>query len=257
VIERRDPETDTFAFRSVLTLEQQGRMTYSGRLYQERRDEGVHAAAFTAMLDRLLAAGGRDGAKPFEALARRTQTYLADNGASDTVPFREAIQAVRKRAESAARGNLPPAPLPEEAVAIDDPLTTGKAIPDVTAAGITVAGSARLSTLRGKPVLIAYFQPTASSATDVLKLANDLHARKLGTILPLAIGDPADVKALVAEQKPTVPVYDGTAVYKAHGLEATPVFVVVDGDGMVRHVVRGWGGETSSDVTRAFERWVK
>jgi len=256
VIERRDPEAEELAFRSVLTLEQQGRMTYSGRLYQERRDEGVNAAAFTAMLDRLLAAGGRDGTKPFEDLARRVQTYLSDNGAGDT-PYREAVVAVRKRAKSAARGNLPPAPAPDDTASIADPLTIGKPIPDVTATGITVAGSAKVSALKGKPVLLAYFQPAAPSASAVVKLANELHARKLATILPLAIGDPADVKGLAKEMRPVVPIYDGNAVYKTHGLTATPVFVVVDADGVVRHVTRGWGGETASEVTRAVERWAK
>jgi len=257
IIERRDSEAEELAFRSVLTLEQQGRMTYSGRFYQERRDEGVQAAAFTAMLDRLLAAGGRDGTKPFEDLARRVQTYLSDNGAGDTVPYREAIVAVRKRAESAARGNLPPAPAPDETTSIADPLAIGKPIPDITAGGITVAGSAKLSALKGKLTLIAYFQPSAPSASEVVKLTNELHARKLATILPLAIGDPADVKDLAKELRPAVPIYDGTPVYKTHGLSATPVFVIVDADGVVRHVTRGWGGETASEVTRAVERWAK
>ena len=79
----------------------------------------------------------------------------------------------------------------------------------------------------------------------MLKLANDLHGRKLGSVLPLAIGDPADVRELVATLKPAVTVYDGTAVYKLHGLEATPVFIVVDADGVTRFVIRGWGGETA------------
>jgi hypothetical protein len=73
----------------------------------------------------------------------------------------------------------------------------------------------------------------------------------------LAIGDLADARAVAAELKVTVPVYDGTAVYKVHGLEATPVFVIVDAEGTVRHVVRGWGGETAATVTREFERWAK
>jgi hypothetical protein len=257
IIERRDPDAETFSFRSVLSLEQQGRMTYSGRLYDERRDEGVHAAAFTAMLDRALAAGGRDGPKPFEALARRTQVYLADHGASDTVPYREAILAVRKRAESAAKGNLPPAPPPDDTVAAADPLTIGKQIADVTASRISGSGSMTLSALKGKPILLAYFQPAAPSASAVMKLVAGLNERKLGAVLPLAIGDQADAKALSAETKLAVPIYDGSAVYRTHGLEATPVFIIVDADGMVRHVSRGWGGETAATITREFERWAK
>jgi hypothetical protein len=257
VIERRDPDADELSFRSVLTLEQQGRMVYPGRLYQERRDEAIHAAAFTAMLDRALAAGGRDGPKPFEAVARRTSTFLSDHGGSDTVPYREATLAVRKRAESAARGNLPPAAVPDPATTPLDPIAVGSPVPDVTAAGITRAGSTRLSVLKGKPVLLAYFQPAAESGRAVLKLAEVLADRKLGVVLPLAIGDLADARAVAAELKVTVPVYDGTAVYKVHGLEATPVFVIVDAEGTVRHVVRGWGGETAATVTREFERWAK
>jgi peroxiredoxin len=257
ILEKRDPEADELSFRSVLSVEQQGKMTYPGRLYDERREEGLHAAAFTAMLDRALATGGREGPRPFEAVARRAQVYLADHGASDTVPYREAILAVRKRAESAAKGNLPPAPPPEEPTAPADPLVVGQPIPDVNAPGVTSFESAKLSALKGKPVVLAYFQPTAPSGLPVLKLADELHARKLATIVPLAIGRAKDAKNLAADLKTTVPVYDGTDVYKAHGLEATPVFVVVDADGVVRHVARGWGGETAGAVTREVERWAK
>jgi hypothetical protein len=209
------------------------------------------------MLDRALAAGGREGPKPFEAVARRTQAYLADHGGNDTVPYREATLAVRKRAEAAAKGDLPPIPLPEDPVSSADPIAVGKPVPDVTAAGITAPASAKLSALKGKPVLLMYFQPSAESARPVLQLAARLHERRLGAVLPLAIGDPTDAKALVAELKLAVPVYDGTGVYKTHGLDATPVFVVVDADGAVRHVSRGWGGETAATVAREFERWAK
>jgi hypothetical protein len=259
IIEKRDPEAEELSFRSVLTLEQEGQMVYPGRFYEWRREEAVHAAAFTSMLDRLLADGGRAGPKPFEALSKRITTYMSDHSANDndTVPYREAIAAVRKRAESAAKGNLPPAPPPETVAAKTDPLTIGQLIPDITAGGITSTGSAKLSALKGKTVLLAYFQPSTSSARAVLKLSDELHARKLGTVLPLAIGDPAEAKKLHVEQRLSVPIYNGLDVYKTHGLDATPVLVVVDADGVVRHVTRGWGGETPAAVSREFERWAK
>jgi peroxiredoxin len=256
VIEKRDTEAEELAFRSVLKLELDGKMTFSGRLYDYRREEGLHAAAFTAMLDRALATGGREGSKPFEAVTRRCRAYLSDHGINDT-PYREAILAVRKRAESAAKGNLPPAPPPEETPAPADPLAVGKPIPDVTAPGITSSTSTKLSDHKGKPVLLVYFQPAAASGPSALKLADEMHARKLVTVVPLAIGDPKDAKDLVGDLKATVPVYDGTGVYKIHGLQATPVFVVVDADGVVRQVTRGWGGETAATVTREAERWAK
>ncbi len=257
IIEKRDTEEEELSFRSVLTLEQQGRIVYSGRLYEERRDESVNAAAFTAMLDRLLAAGGRNGLKPFEALARRITTYLSDHGAYDTLPYREAVLAVRKRAESAAKGNLPPAPVPDTTAKPTDPLAIGAVIPDISVTGITSTGSVKLSEFRGKPLLVAYFQPTANSARPILMLADELAARKWGRVLPLAIGDPGDVRKLARDLKTATPVYDATDVFKTHGLSATPVFVIVDADGVVRHVLRGWGGESAATVTREFERWAK
>jgi peroxiredoxin len=257
VIEKRDPEAEELSFRSVLKLEQDGKIVFPGGLYDERRQEGLHAAAFTAMLDRALATGGREGSKPFEAVARRVRAYLSDHGGYSEAPYREAVMAVGKRAESAAKGNLPPAPPPDDTAPPVDPLTVGQPIPDVNMPGLTSFASTKLSSFKGKAVLLAYFQSAAPSGAPVLKLANDLHARKALAVVPLALGDPKDAKTLIADLKSTVPVYDGTGVYKAHGLEATPVFVVIDADGVIRHVARGWGPETPAAVTREVERWAK
>ncbi|MBO0701079.1 MAG: hypothetical protein J2P46_21970, partial [Zavarzinella sp.] len=130
VIERRDPDAEELSFRSVLTLEQERKVVYAGGLYDERREEAVHAAAFTAMLDRALATGGREGPKPFEAVARRIHAYLSDHGDATEVPYREATLAVRKRALAAAKGDLPPTPPPEDPVVSADPIAVGKPVPD-------------------------------------------------------------------------------------------------------------------------------
>ena len=44
LIEKRDPDAEELSFRSILTVEQTGRMMYPGPSYQARRDEGLHAA---------------------------------------------------------------------------------------------------------------------------------------------------------------------------------------------------------------------
>jgi peroxiredoxin len=181
------------------------------------------------------------------------------------VPYREAITAVRKRAISASKGNLPPvqvsfdergAPATGEANAL---LTIGKPVPDISAEMLTADATTKLSKLKGRPVLLAYLQPTSAAASPALKLAQGLHARYRGrgAIMPLLVGDTAGWKTLYADEGLTVPLYDGNPVYKTHGLDSTPVFVVVDADGIVRHVTKGWGTETAEQVTREFERWAK
>ena len=256
VVERRDTEAQELAFRSVLTVELARRAIYSGTLLDERKDEVVQAAAFGAALDRLLADDGRSGSKAFATLAERVDGFVREHGSNDS-PYRQATLAVRQRAVTAAKGALPPAPPSEvtPASATDPaPLTVGRLIPDVTAQGVTTPASVRLSKLTGKPILLAYFQPGTSSGPDVLKLADSLHGRKLGEVVPLAIGEPADIKRLHATLKVAVPVYDGLGVYKTHGLDATPVFVVIDAGGVVRAVVKGWAGDTAAAVTREFEK---
>ena len=76
-------------------------------------------------------------ATPLAFMTSTMATDVSDHGASDTVPYREAILAVRKRAESAAKGNLPPAPPPEDPAPPADPLEVGKAVPDITAPGFS------------------------------------------------------------------------------------------------------------------------
>jgi peroxiredoxin len=256
VIERREPDVQDLAFRSVLALELQGRLVLSGRLLEERKDEVVQSAAFAAALDRLMADNGRGGAKTFALLAERITHFVRDNGSGDSVPYREATLAVRARATAAAKGNLPPTPPPDVTTvsASTDPLAVGRLIPDVTAQGVTGPGSVKLSKLQGKPALLVYFQPGTASGPDVLKLAEALHARKLGTVVPLAIGEPADVKRIHAALKLTVPVFDGLGVYKEHGLNATPVFIVIDAAGVIRAVTKGWADDTAATVTRTLEQ---
>ncbi len=255
VIERREPEADELAFRSVLTLELTGRMSLSGRLLQERRDEAVQAAAFTAALDRLLADGGRGGPKHFETLASRIDAYVRENGSGESLPFRESLALVKKRSLAAAKGELPPAPTSDDGPAIStNPLTIGRLIPDVTAQSLTAPGSTKLSKLQGKPVVLVYFQPAAGSAMDVLKLAEQLHKAKFAEVVPLAIGEAADAKRLHSVMKLTVPVYDGLGTYKVHALDATPVLIVIDAAGVIRYVARGWTDGTAEAVTKELER---
>jgi hypothetical protein len=252
IIEKRDPEVDDLSFRSVLTLEQQGKITYPGRLYQERRDECINGAAFTAQLDRLLADGGRSGASAFESLARRIATYQSENVGSDSVPYREAILAVRKRAESAAQGNIPPAP-PSEDVVVG--CVIGKPVPEVTLKNALSGEEITLSKMLAKPTLLMYFQPSAPSGLPIVRLGESLQLKyRSSRTIALSVAAAEESKRFTVDHKPAIPVFDGSLTYKAHGLDATPVFILVDEVGIVRQIVKGWGAETAELLERELAR---
>lgn len=265
VIERREPDIEDLAFRSVLKLELENRNFYSGRLFEERREEALSAAAHTAMLDRLLADAGRGGAKSFESLVRRIDGYLTDHPGGDSVPYREAITAVRKRAFSASKGNIPPAQISGDEggsnvnVESSGPLVIGKPVPDISPEMLTADAMTKLSKLKGRPVLLAYVQQSSQAAAPAMKTIQSLAIRHRGksAVMPLLIGDVAEWKKLYDAENLSIPLYDGNPVYKTHGLDATPVFIIVDGDGIVRQVIKGWGTDTAETLNKEFERWVK
>jgi peroxiredoxin len=268
VVEVREIGSPDLTYRSKLTMEQAGRLVYSGRFYQERREETTMAAAFESILERLLAEEGRSGTAPFESLARRIRQYQIDNAASDSLPYREAVVAIRKRSESAAQGNIPPVaaptivqasatvPAPVEQTSV---LAIDKSIPDIELVRFDGGASTRLVKLQGKTVLLAYFQPSSPTTSDVIKLGQQLQLQHKSAcaILPLAIGEKSAVKKLQESDEVALPLYDGAKVYKTHALEATPVFIIVDRNGIVRHVSRGWGSETAATIQREFERLAK
>ena len=81
-------------------------------------------------------------------------------------------------------------------VAVAEPLAIGSAIPDIVAAGLTVSGSGHAQHAARQAAFAGVLSAIRArmSAADVLKLTNDLHGQELGSVLPLAIGDPADVR---------------------------------------------------------------
>ncbi|MEZ6138948.1 MAG: hypothetical protein R3B84_00110 [Zavarzinella sp.] len=251
VFERREARTDAITFRATLEMEQKNSLVYPGRFYTERKTECVFAAAFTAMLDRHLAEGGRGGFAPFESLVRRIDGYTRTHFESDVLPYREAIVAVRKRAESAAKGHIPPsadAPTPNQQ------LVVGAAPPDVPLTGINHIGREKLADYRGQRTLVVYFQPHASSASGVLTLIKRLNDQKDVKVIPLAIGTKEQVLKLLAEEKSDCPIYDGSTTYQTHGLTSTPVFVLIGENHKVEQIIPGWGSKTVQQLLSSIEQ---
>ena len=75
--------------------------------------------------------------------------------------------------------------------------------------------------------------------------------------MPLVIGDHDAAQKLLEELQFKTRLYDGSQVYRTHGLESTPVLVAIDAKGIVRHIARGWTKETAATVMSEFERLSK
>jgi peroxiredoxin len=251
LIERRDPQTQEVCLRTQLTYEQAGGTPrYPGRLYQDRLDEVTQALVSSALLDQFLR-DGRAGSEAFDGLLRRIETHEASRPSGENIPYREVLHAVRRRAVAARSGNIPPLPAAEEeSAAPAGGLTLNQAAPDFLAPLISGTGGIRLERLRGKPVVLFYYQPTADSAADLLRFAEALQSEMKGraTVLALAVGDEEVARKQQQALKLTVPVLAGAEVRQIHGIEATPQTVVLDERGMLRCQLIGWGADTGEQV---------
>jgi peroxiredoxin len=254
LIERRNPETQEVCLRTQLTYELVGGTPrYPGQLYQDRIGEVTQALVCSALLDQFLR-DGRAGTEAFDGLLRRIETHEAGRPTGETIPYREVLHAVRRRAIAARGGNIPPLPAAEEeAAAPTGGLILNQPAPDFLAPLISGTGGVRLERLRGKPVALFYYQPTADSAADVLRFAEALQGEVKGraTVLALAVGDEVVAKQQWQTLRLTVPVLAGGEARQLHGIEATPQVIVLDERGLVRCQLIGWGADTGEQVRRA------
>lgn len=259
-IEKRDPQTGETGFRSKLQLEQIGRLTYPGRLGEDRREEITAAIHFIAEFDKLVTDMTGGGSEPFDRLLRQIEHHTSTHFMGDTLPYREPIMWIKRKAEAAKSGQIAPAALPPETVEVPARLTMDRAAPDVTTIDLTNNESVRLSKLRGKPVLLIYYQPgNAKTAEPILRLAESLHVKHgaKAAILPLAIGTSEAALQQSIDLKLTVHVLGGRDVYRAHGIEATPSFAVLDKTGVVKRMIGGWSEENAEAVRVELEKWLK
>jgi len=259
-IEKRDPQSGQIGFRSTLTYEQVGYMRYVDRFGEDRRDEVMAAAQFTAMFEQLVAEIGKNGPNPFEPLLQRIEQHTVTHISSEAVPYRQAIISVKRKAQAAARGDIPPQPTPPETITETYALVNGKPAPEITLTNIVNGQSTPLSKLHGRPAVLLYYQPTSGkTAEPVLRYAESLYTQFGGKafILPMAIG-PNDLALQQRNDlKLNVNVLAGREVCRHHGIESAPYFAVIDENGIVRKATLGWSDENADAIRDELEKWLK
>ena len=73
----------------------------------------------------------------------------------------------------------------------------------------------------------------------------------------LAVGDPETAVQQRTDWRLTVHVLAGRDIYKLHGIESTPCFVVIDAEGTIRHIALGWSEENAEAVSGELAKLLK
>ncbi len=252
-IERRDPATGQMASRVTLQLELESRLQYRGTLFDDRLQELRALFQFIEALDRWLPQTGRIGTRPFDILLAKIADHQKNAPAT---PYREALKPILQKAELARRGETPTTLLSGEPVGSITPLTLGRPAPDLEILEPGNPVPFRLSHCQGKPVVLIYVRPTSGTVDAVLafgqKLQN-LHGQAVRVVAFVTEGDGTTGLRLKVQHRLGYAVLPGQAAAILHGVEQTPLIVVLDHRGVVRQSVLGWGQQTAEQIQQALE----
>lgn len=136
-------------------------------------------------------------------------------------------------------------------------MSVGQRVPDFVVTNLTGKESARLAHLLGRPVFVFFFNPKTDIGKDVLRFAAELHNRHGDSLSIMALAVTNDVD-LVRQQHTDLrlpfALLDGKGLHHTFGVDDTPRLVVLDGEGILRFAVTGWGINTSTEIAEELVR---
>jgi peroxiredoxin/outer membrane lipoprotein-sorting protein len=143
---------------------------------------------------------------------------------------------------------------PSDILAANSPLPIGEAAPDFTLSRVD-GTKVKLSSLRGKPVMIDFWETWCVPCRDSLPHTEELATQHKGDISVIAISD-ENAKTITAFQKEnhfTFPAFmdPDHLANKLYKVDGFPTFVVIDSKGLVVAYIEG---VSESELNSALEK---
>jgi peroxiredoxin len=253
VIERREPGRSEPAQRYILKYDLESSLQCPVQLFDDRRQDVAQIHALSESAAPLLAAPTKNSAQ-LDAVVGKIANYLEHQTPS---PYHDAVAQLQRRVEAARKGeSAPVAPSSHngESPAI---ATVGYTAPDFIAPEFGGKESIRPRRWLGKPVLMAFYNPTSTTAEEILHFAQmaAVGYRDEAIVVGLAMSEDGEkVRKQRDDLHLTIPVLNGLGLRKSYDVEATPKLMVLDAEGVVRGVYEGWGQETAANVLAELKR---
>jgi peroxiredoxin len=133
-------------------------------------------------------------------------------------------------------------------------------MPDFVCSDMLTQQTHRLQRLLGKPVLVVLYNPAMPTGLKALRFTQSIAETypKDVHILALAVTDDEDlVQRQHKDMKLPFTILNGNNLLGLFGVEdATPRFVLLDGQSIVRGTWTGWGSHTAGEVTGQLQKWM-
>jgi peroxiredoxin len=256
VLERRDPARRNPSFVAEAQYDLSSQLRYPGKLYDDRADE-IHKAERFLQEARALWQKPAQYRLQLDALLKKIQFHI--EGHTQT-PYRKAILQVQRNVEKARRGETPIEAVSDDGPAAVPAVKVGQRAPDFLVSELTGnQTTARLYRLLGRPVLIAFYNPATEAGKETLRFLQSVHDRTAGQVNVLAMAATSDadlVRKQHQEMHLPFPVMDGNGMRVTFGADATPRFVVLDADGIVRGAYTGWADHVPREISSELQSWL-
>lgn len=249
VIERRAPAHRDVTHRISTEYELESQLRYDGLFLEDRRRDIQLTLQIDDQLRLLLRDPGRAGTSAFDAVVAKIDAATRQHPAT---PYREAVLRLRHQAVAGSQHRLAP-PVAQDSTPARTLVVVGQAAPDFVTRELEGRQTFALRACRGKPVLLAFFNPASLSTPALLKFLQQQQERRgdAAVLAALCLADQADtLPALRTQMRLTVPILAGRSLRWTYGVEATPHFVLVDAAGVVNAAHTGWGPETAGHLEK-------
>ncbi|MCS6975851.1 MAG: TlpA family protein disulfide reductase [Gemmatales bacterium] len=250
-VEVREPAHRDPTYRLSTQFDLESSLRYEGQFLEDRRREILAIRQFEESIRSLLPRAAQNSAA-LKQLASRVEQFAEKHPAT---PYREALERVKRFALDASENRLPPAvvgPQPASRFAI------GKAAPDFLVHDVKTGEAVSLRKCQGRAVLMVFFLPGAESCRLFFRFVQDLadrHGDKELVVLGFAMSDDvAKTTETIERMQVRFPVCPGKSLKNSYEVEATPRFVVVDAEGIVRAAFTGWGPEIPPALAEALRK---
>jgi peroxiredoxin len=253
VLLRRNAAQKEPTYRLTTDFDLDSSIRYDGLFLEDRVRDIRQTRQFHEQAQQMAQQPPKNGAKAYETVLARLDQYTSRHAAT---PYREGLLRVRGQLLAGAQNRLSNLVVPAATEA--EGLTVGKLAPDFVIRDLDGKQAVTLRSWRGRPVLMVFFQPAATSALVVL---NHLQ-RHMGQwnewqiqVVGLAMTDDRSaIESLRTNLNLTLPILAGKSLRRSFDVEATPSFVVLDHQGVVRAIHAGWGPETAAQLTAVLQQ---
>lgn len=252
VIEVRDPAHREPTYRSVFRGDLESTLPCPGQVFLDRQADIMQAITLREATTPLFATPNRFTSQ-LNTLLKKITTHLDQ---TPPTPYRLAIQQVKTQVEAALRGEVQVAPTVS---AKTTGLKLGEPAPEFATTDITGKQSVSLKSMRGKPIVLAFYNPSSTFAPEMLRFlaeAAEVHQGKAWILALSVVDDNALVQKQLADLNLKVSILQGNGLRVSYEVDSTPRLILLDGEGRVRGSYLGWGRDTPREVLNDLKPWL-